>query len=254
MPGAPALTIGRTRLHDTLAELLPSVGLATKLTAPLLLECPPSIPAAATAQARQQARAATQARRRQMPARQRHAKHWLHVPSGPQNGLRYADLEPLHALWREYMADAFADDLNRKRAPDEHRLLKADWHGAILTVVRSKQPPLVGVSGILLQETQHLFKLIRPDDTVVVVPKAASGTDTAVTVAGAPAAARAATLRRLSASAVTDARGVSFGGLTLDGVTDGVPVPGGPPDEVVTAIDGVFSFKVFRGTAAVLCF
>ena len=59
-------------------------------------------------------------------------------------------------------------------------------------------------------------------------------------------------LSRLSASSVTDARGVSFAGLTFDGVDDGVPVSGGPPDEAVRCVEGAFSFAVFKGTAAVL--
>jgi hypothetical protein len=100
----------------------------------------------------------------------------------------------------------------------------------------------------------HALRDARGETRVVVVHKAPRGADAAVRVVGAPAAARAATLQRLSASAVTDARGVSFAGLTLDGVEDGVPVPGGPPDEVVAAVDGAFSFKVFAGTAAVLSF
>lgn len=89
--------------------------------------------------------------------------------------------------------------------------------------------------------------------TRVVVVHKTNSTDAVVRVVGGRKSTNA-TLRRLSASAVTDARGVSFGGLTLDGVTDGVPVPGGPPMETIPCVAGVFSFKVFSGTAAILVF
>ena len=90
---------------------------------------------------------------------------------------------------------------------------------------------------------------------VVIIHKDANGSDTDVSViVAAGSSGGDATLARLSASAVTDARGVSFAGLTLDGVDDGVPVAGGPPVERVPAQAGAYNFKVFRGTAALLSF
>ena len=50
--------------------------------------------------------------------------------------------------------------LRRGREPDGNRLLKADFHGAIMTVVRSTIPTTIGVRGILLQETYRSFKII----------------------------------------------------------------------------------------------
>ncbi|XP_061132080.1 ribonuclease P protein subunit p29 isoform X4 [Syngnathus typhle] len=46
----------------------------------------------------------------------------------------------------------------------QQKLLKADFHGAIITVVRSKCPSYVGTTGILIQEFKHVFKMITKQD------------------------------------------------------------------------------------------
>lgn len=67
------------------------------------------------------------------------------------------------------------------------KLLKADFHGAVLKVKQSKNSSLVGLSGILIHETENAFKLVTQKnkvkrepfqyfgnvlfDTFVVVPK-----------------------------------------------------------------------------------
>jgi len=42
----------------------------------------------------------------------------------------------------------------------ETKLLKADFHGALLTVTKAKSPSLVGLTGLVLLETKNTFKLI----------------------------------------------------------------------------------------------
>uniref|UniRef100_A0A8C6ZTZ0 Ribonuclease P protein subunit p29 n=2 Tax=Nothoprocta perdicaria TaxID=30464 RepID=A0A8C6ZTZ0_NOTPE len=51
------------------------------------------------------------------------------------------------------------------------KLLKADLHGAIVTVTKSKCPSYVGITGIILQEMKHVFKIITKEDKLKVVPK-----------------------------------------------------------------------------------
>ncbi|KAG8706800.1 hypothetical protein FRC09_002197 [Ceratobasidium sp. 395] len=68
------------------------------------------------------------------------------------------------------------------------KLVKADFHGSKLTgksplllqytklnegltVKASKCPTLVGVSGIVIEETANVFRVITPDDRVKVLPK-----------------------------------------------------------------------------------
>jgi hypothetical protein len=87
---------------------------------------------------------------------------------------------------------------------------------------------------------------------VVVIHKDPAAPPVGVRVAGCGGAPLAALLR-LSAPSVAASSGVSFGGETLDGAEDGLPVPGGPPAEALAAAGGVFSFSVPAGSAAVLC-
>uniref|UniRef100_A0A8C7BQS4 Ribonuclease P protein subunit p29 n=2 Tax=Neovison vison TaxID=452646 RepID=A0A8C7BQS4_NEOVI len=51
------------------------------------------------------------------------------------------------------------------------KLLKADLHGALVSVMKSKCPSYVGVTGILLQETKHIFKILTKEDRLKVIPK-----------------------------------------------------------------------------------
>uniref|UniRef100_A0A452UC10 Ribonuclease P protein subunit p29 n=2 Tax=Ursus TaxID=9639 RepID=A0A452UC10_URSMA len=44
------------------------------------------------------------------------------------------------------------------------KLLKADLHGALVSVTKSKCPSYVGVTGILLQESKHVFKIVTKED------------------------------------------------------------------------------------------
>ncbi|XP_004085369.1 ribonuclease P protein subunit p29 isoform X2 [Oryzias latipes] len=85
---------------------------------------------------------------------------------------RYELFLPLHDLWRRYVLDLCAG-LKPTCSPQfvQQKLLKADLHGAIITVVRSKCPSYVGQSGILLQEFKHVFKIITREDRLKVIPK-----------------------------------------------------------------------------------
>ena len=40
------------------------------------------------------------------------------------------------------------------------KLSKADWHGSIVSVLRSRCPSYVGLTGILVRETEHMFFVI----------------------------------------------------------------------------------------------
>lgn len=85
---------------------------------------------------------------------------------------RYELFLPLHELWRQYVID-LCGGLTPKSNPQfvQQKLLKADFHGAIITVVRSKCPSYVGTTGILVQEFKHVFKIITKEDKLKVIPK-----------------------------------------------------------------------------------
>ncbi|XP_053176368.1 ribonuclease P protein subunit p29 [Scomber japonicus] len=85
---------------------------------------------------------------------------------------KYKLFLPLHDLWRQYIID-LCSGLKPSCNPQfvQQKLLKADFHGAIITVVRSKCPSYVGTTGILVQEFKHIFKIITKEDKLKVIPK-----------------------------------------------------------------------------------
>ncbi|XP_061132078.1 ribonuclease P protein subunit p29 isoform X3 [Syngnathus typhle] len=86
----------------------------------------------------------------------------FHIKSEHQ---RYEVFLPLHDLWKQYIID-LCNGLKPTSSPHsvQQKLLKADFHGAIITVVRSKCPSYVGTTGILIQEFKHVFKMITKQD------------------------------------------------------------------------------------------
>lgn len=85
---------------------------------------------------------------------------------------RYELFVPLHELWKQYIRD-LCSGLKPDTQPQmvQAKLLKADLHGAVISVTKSKCPSYVGVTGILLQETKHVFKIITKEDRLKVIPK-----------------------------------------------------------------------------------
>lgn len=94
----------------------------------------------------------------------------------PADTLRYDQIVPLHRLWRGYMARY----LEKEKLPDVTEaqynqlisdILKADFHGAKISVIRAKNPSLVGIRGIVVLETKGTFKLVSKDNKVRTIPK-----------------------------------------------------------------------------------
>ncbi|GAA5993620.1 hypothetical protein JCM10908_000644 [Rhodotorula pacifica] len=54
------------------------------------------------------------------------------------------------------------------------KLIKAEFVGCMLSVKRAKNPSLVGVGGIVLQETQGTFKIVTPKSQIKILPKLGS--------------------------------------------------------------------------------
>lgn len=82
----------------------------------------------------------------------------------------------LHELWKKYMEELmqFSSSKNISVNNLAQKILKADLHGCIITVRKSKCPGYVGISGIIIQETRNMFVLITPEDKVKRIPKAQS--------------------------------------------------------------------------------
>lgn len=88
--------------------------------------------------------------------------------------LAWTQVQGLHALWTEYIQDVLQlRDMTQAAAREqlEHAgwvqslqqaVIKADWTGAMISVVRSIQPTHVHKRGILVQETHDMLALLLP--------------------------------------------------------------------------------------------
>ena len=82
---------------------------------------------------------------------------------------------PVHNLWLQYMKNVLADHMG-KELPAVHDpgyenfsllLMRADYNGAKLKVVRSKCSSLIGKSGILAMETKETLKVLQENDELI---------------------------------------------------------------------------------------
>ncbi|KAI9484801.1 Rof/RNase P-like protein [Zychaea mexicana] len=96
-------------------------------------------------------------------------KRAMRIYDIPKKGVKYAHFEPLHNLWQGYMKELYGQGQNPSQFAQ--KLLKADFHGAIIKVTKSNNPLLVGSAGIVVQETQNLFKIITQEDRLKSIPK-----------------------------------------------------------------------------------
>ncbi|KAG9316093.1 RNase P subunit p29-like protein [Chiua virens] len=88
---------------------------------------------------------------------------------------------PLHQLWMGYMSELLglgvpdASSSHEGKMPNAStmhaKLVKADLNGALLAVRKSRNPCLVGLSGIVIHETENAFKLITQKNQLKLVPK-----------------------------------------------------------------------------------
>ncbi|KAI8973366.1 Rof/RNase P-like protein [Mycotypha africana] len=97
-------------------------------------------------------------------------KRQLKVYDIPKEAHQYKLFEPLSQLWQGYMSKL----LSQGTTNFEQKLIKADFHGATMTVVQSKNPTYVGVTGIVVQETLSVFNIITKDNKLKQIPKNSS--------------------------------------------------------------------------------
>ncbi|PPR02171.1 hypothetical protein CVT24_011359 [Panaeolus cyanescens] len=102
-----------------------------------------------------------------------------------RNQAKFKLFLPLHNLWMGYMSELLVLQPLPKEAPRQEvaakampgvagmhpKLLKADFTGSIMTVKQSKNPALVGLSGIVIHETENVFKVVTKNDQLKVIPK-----------------------------------------------------------------------------------
>ena len=100
-------------------------------------------------------------------------KRALNLNEIPKDQRQYSIYEPLHTLWCEYMRDILG--LQSRQHVEANSvgplLASADYHGAVLEVVRSRCPSRVGLQGIVVRETRSTFELITVRNELKTVPK-----------------------------------------------------------------------------------
>lgn len=112
-----------------------------------------------------------------------------------QTRYKYENFVPLHQLWLGYMSELLeirlkteGDEGTGNLVPEsvtpadkfkgipsvlsiQSKLLKADYHGAQMTVKQAKNPSLVGLEGIMIQESEQTFKIIDSKNRIKLIPK-----------------------------------------------------------------------------------
>ncbi|KAN0092540.1 Rof/RNase P-like protein [Tylopilus felleus] len=99
-----------------------------------------------------------------------------------KHATRFELFIPLHQLWMGYMSELLglgvpdaSSSSHEGKMPSvssmHAKLVKADLNGALLTVRQSRNPCLVGLSGIVLHETENAFKLITRKNQLKLAPK-----------------------------------------------------------------------------------
>ncbi|KZF22106.1 RNase P/MRP, p29 subunit [Xylona heveae TC161] len=89
---------------------------------------------------------------------------------------KYSIYEPLHRMWLGYAQELLMlgegpGKQTTVSAQAAAKLTSADFHGALIEVVRARSGTRVGLKGIVVQDTKFTFQIITPKDEVKVIPK-----------------------------------------------------------------------------------
>ncbi|CAN8101882.1 unnamed protein product [Discula destructiva] len=95
----------------------------------------------------------------------------LHLYDVPRAGQKHAAFLPLHKLWLGYVREVLGNEVYTGGQGAAAKLTAADFHGAEVEVVRSGCVGRVGIKGIVIKDTQFVFEIITPKNTVKTVPK-----------------------------------------------------------------------------------
>ncbi|CAG8977164.1 hypothetical protein HYALB_00003385 [Hymenoscyphus albidus] len=90
----------------------------------------------------------------------------------PKSNQKYSIYEPLYRMWIGYIQEVL--DISRSlpiSSGTAAKLCSADYHGALLTVTRSRCVSRVGVEGIVVKDMKHAFEIVTKNDEVKLLPK-----------------------------------------------------------------------------------
>ena len=113
----------------------------------------------------QRLRKAERKKRRQKPkplsAKEKRISGIYDIPKEQQ---KYAIYVPLHRMWVQYMWEVLGIEEGKQTFVTAQgagsKLVSADYHGAELTVVRSRCVGMVGLEGIVVKDTKFTFQII----------------------------------------------------------------------------------------------
>ncbi|KAM0721823.1 hypothetical protein Q7P37_002748 [Cladosporium fusiforme] len=107
-----------------------------------------------------------------LSAKQKRALSLYEIPKEQQ---KYAIYEPLHKMWCGYMREILGLAEGKRTHVDAQDagpfLASADYHGAMVEVVRSRCSSRVGLTGIVVKDTKFTFEIVTKGDVVKTCPK-----------------------------------------------------------------------------------
>ena len=86
------------------------------------------------------------------------------IKSLKKEKLIYNDLLSMNQLWQDYIKDLMNNSNNEENILS--KMLKADFHGAILTVMNSTNKNNIGINGIVLFESRRTFNLLNKKNEI----------------------------------------------------------------------------------------
>lgn len=123
---------------------------------------------AARKRTRQQAKDKKKQKPKPLSSRERRSLGLYDIPRDQQ---KYEVYEPLNDLWKGYILEVLGNDVYNSGPNVGAKLASAEYHGALVEVVRSKCPSRVGISGIVVKDRKFVMEVITKKKGVKVVPK-----------------------------------------------------------------------------------
>ncbi|KAK5703604.1 hypothetical protein LTR17_021973 [Elasticomyces elasticus] len=107
-----------------------------------------------------------------LSAKQKRALCIYEIPKEQQ---KYEIYEPLHQIWCGYMREILGLTDGKRSYVEASSvgpiLVSADYHGALLEVVRSRCGSRVGGKGIVVKDTKFTFELVTSKNELKIMPK-----------------------------------------------------------------------------------
>lgn len=131
---------------------------------------PPSVlnARAARRRARESAKARSKVSPKPLSSRERRR---LGLDDVSRDGHSYQVYEPLHRLWLGYAREILGSDVHAGVPGAAAKLASAEFHGALVEVVRSRCPGRVGIKGIVVRDRKFVMEIMTKKRGLKIVPK-----------------------------------------------------------------------------------